>query len=440
MPISVALLCGVIIAIVCLACIAVVCLWGVSETLLFFQDTIGVDFGVREPLKLIHATDIHYISPKLTDNGSYFTNMVENSDGKVMLAIEALADDFITQTLAEAPDAVVLSGDLTFNGAYQSHLDLIEKLTVLTDAGIAVYAMPGNHDLNCSYAASFSGDGYTLVDSITPDEFRTLYAPFGYASEQLIAADTTSLSYMVLLSDTQALLFVDVNGSGLTGVLADETLAWVEGQLIAAKEAGLQVIAVSHQNLLDHSTMLTFGYTIIQVAPLLALYEAYGVCCNLSGHVHMQHIATSEGGVADLATGALSVYNNHYAVLSWDDAAVSYQTIPLEMPLWGETEQAVATQYETFAEYSAAFFQGGHSFHVADALADFATAEEIAAIQAWILETNAYYFAGRRDLMTKDEAAIALLQQSGAFVANYIESIFADEQRNDTEWSNIAPV
>ncbi len=434
MQISIALLCGVLVALAVLAGVVALCLVGVGEALLFVQSATGIDLGAQRTLKIIHATDIHYISPKLTDNGSYFTAMVENSDGKVMLAIEALADAFVTQVLAEAPDVLVLSGDLTFNGARDSHLDFIEKLRVLTDAGIAVYVMPGNHDLNCLYAASFAGDTYTLVDSITAEDFRTLYADFGYAGETVLSAHADSLSYMAQVGDTQALLFVDVNASAIPGVLSDDTLAWAEQQLIAAKTAGLQVIAVSHQNLLDHNDMLTYGYTIVKVAPLLALYEQYGVLCNLSGHVHMQHIATSEGGIADIATGALSVYANQYGVLSWGGDALSYQTTPIEMPLWGETAQAQQTQCDTFAEYSVAFFQGGHGFAVAEKLAGLATDAEIAEIEAWILESNTHYFAGRRDLMTKNEPALALLQQSGSFVASYIESIFADAQTDDTTW------
>ena len=34
------------------------------------------------------ASDIHYISPELTDNGSSFTDLMESADGKAMQYIE----------------------------------------------------------------------------------------------------------------------------------------------------------------------------------------------------------------------------------------------------------------------------------------------------------------------------------------------------------------
>ncbi len=437
MHISLAIVFGVLIAIAALGTAAAFLLVGTAEVLTFIESTTGLALGGQKATKLVLMTDIHYLSPQLTDNGAFFTEMVTNSDGKTMLVIEALADAFIEQALDEAPDAVVISGDMTFNGEYQSHLDFAQKLTALTDAGIAVFALPGNHDLEYSQAASFAGDGYTLVDSITPAQFREVYAPFGYSGEALMAADETSLSYMARLSETQALLLIDVN-SGLSGVMTDEILAFAEAQLIAAKEAGLQVIAVSHQSLMDHNSMLSFGYTIAQGSKLLALYEAYGVQCNLSGHIHMQHIATSENGFVDIATNALSVYGNQYGVVEWGADAVNYHTAAVEMPLFIETSEAAASGYETFAEYSMAFFQAGHSAQeqFEEALADDYTPAEIAAMTSWATENNTYYFAGRRDLMTPNADALAALQGSGVFFGTYIASIFEGALVDDTVWTN----
>ncbi len=437
MHISLALIFGVLIALAALCTAAAFLILGAATVFTFIEDTTGLSLGGQKATKIIVMTDIHYLSPKLTDNGTFFTEMVTNSDGKTMLVIEELADAFIQQVLDEMPDAVVLSGDITFNGEYQSHLDFAEKLTALTDAGIAVFALPGNHDLNYSQAASFAGDGYTYVDSITSAQFREVYAPFGYGGEALMAEDESSLSYMARLNDTQALLLIDVN-SGLTGVLTDEILAFAEAQLIAARDAGLRVIAVSHQSLMDHNSMLSFGYTIAQASKLLALYEEYGVLCNLSGHIHMQHIATSENGFADISTGAQSVYANWYGVLEWDETAVNYHTTAVEMPLFAETSEAVSSGCERFAEYSLGFFQAGHSAQAQfeEALAGQYTADEIAAFCDWATESNIYYFMGRRDLMVEDAAALGALADSGVFFGSYIASIFEDDLVDDTVWTN----
>ena len=94
----------------------------------------------QKDLTLVLATDLHYISPELTDNGPYFTRMVENADGKVMTKIEPLTEAFVEEMIAMKPDALILSGDLTFNGAKKSHEDLVKKLLRIREAGVSVYA------------------------------------------------------------------------------------------------------------------------------------------------------------------------------------------------------------------------------------------------------------------------------------------------------------
>ena len=75
----------------------------------------------REKMTIYIASDVHYISPELTDNGPYFTSLIKSADGKAMQYIEEITDAFIDQMIISNPDAVILSGDLTFNGAKESH-------------------------------------------------------------------------------------------------------------------------------------------------------------------------------------------------------------------------------------------------------------------------------------------------------------------------------
>ena len=113
------------------------------------------------------ATDLHYISPALTDHGAYFTRMLEKGDGKVTAYIDDLTDAFLQEVIARRPDCLILSGDLTFNGARKSHEDLAAKLHQVRDARIPVYVIPGNHDLHSYMSASFEGDAFTRVPSLT---------------------------------------------------------------------------------------------------------------------------------------------------------------------------------------------------------------------------------------------------------------------------------
>ena len=58
----------------------------------FSEEEKGIEDKQGSEIKLIVATDLHYISPSLTDHGEYFTRMVENADGKYMTFCEEIID------------------------------------------------------------------------------------------------------------------------------------------------------------------------------------------------------------------------------------------------------------------------------------------------------------------------------------------------------------
>ena len=255
---------------------------------------------------LFTATDLHYIAPTLTDNGALFTDLIEQGDGKAMAYSDALIEAFIAQVIAEKPDALILSGDLTFNGARESHEALSLRLARIRDAGIPVFVLPGNHDLNSSSAARFEGDGYTRVDGVTAGEFAALYHAFGF--DGALSRDADSLSYVAALSDDLRLLMLDVNTSAAPNAVLKGTLSWARRQLMQAQADGCRIIAVSHQNLIDHSGLLSSGFTIRNADALRRLYAVSPVLCNLSGHIRLVagrfaesiRRADADGGRADL--------------------------------------------------------------------------------------------------------------------------------------------
>lgn len=81
-----------------------------------------------EPQVIWIASDIHFLSPGLTDGGALFTRTVESGDGKMVGDSEKIVDAFLVEALKNKPDALVLSGDLTFNGERESLEVLAGKL------------------------------------------------------------------------------------------------------------------------------------------------------------------------------------------------------------------------------------------------------------------------------------------------------------------------
>ena len=122
---------------------------------------------------LIVANDLHYIAPSLTDHGEYFENMIHHSDGKVMEYIEELTDAFLAEGIEASPDALILSGDLSFNGARASHEALAEKLRAVTGAGIPVLVIPGMTEFTRIFGARVIAR--LLVIMMTP----ALETPYG---------------------------------------------------------------------------------------------------------------------------------------------------------------------------------------------------------------------------------------------------------------------
>lgn len=116
-----------------------------AALLLVLLAAAGVLWFRGRPTKILLATDLHYLSPELNDHGACFEKTILNGDGKALAYIDELTDAFVEQVIREKPAALILSGDLTLNGEKQSHLDLAQKLRSITDCGIPVLVLPGNH-------------------------------------------------------------------------------------------------------------------------------------------------------------------------------------------------------------------------------------------------------------------------------------------------------
>ena len=311
--------------------------------------------------KIIVATDIHYLAEKLAGNRCQsFMSSVETGDGRVLQYGWEILDAFIDDVVEQKPDLVVLTGDLTMNGEKQSHEELAQKLETLTDNGIEVAVIPGNHDINNPYARKFTSDGTVKTDSITADEFRQIYADYGYVAAD--SRDPASLSYLYKLDDYYWLLMLDscqydpVNRVG--GMIRRETYDWMEKQLEAAWEEGAQVITVSHHNLLDQSGVSREFYddcTIEHNEEMIRMLYDYDVRLHLSGHLHLQHYKEDEdNGISEIVTGSLVMAPCHYGVLKiWNSGDIEYNADSVDVDGWARRNSyrnRDLADFKTFSE------------------------------------------------------------------------------------------
>lgn len=259
---------------------------------------------------LIAATDLHYLSPTLFDEGEMFQKLLETNDGKLIENGTEILDAFTEKVEKEKPDALLLTGDLAFNGEKQSLKEIREKLEKIQKAGIPVLVIPGNHDIAYPYAESYHGNTAVYVENVSQKDWKDMMSEFGY--DQAVMKDSDSFSYLYALSDDLYILALDANTEDYPGTLNPETEKWMEKALKRADRDGAQVISMSHQNVLKQSDFMYQGFVMDDHDAVAKLLEDHHVFLNLSGHSHLQHEA-SEKGLDDICTESLSLYPLSYA-------------------------------------------------------------------------------------------------------------------------------
>ena len=114
---------------------------------------------LAQPVTIYIATDMHYLSPSLDTEEGFFSIPSATNDGKVIHYSAELTQAFLAQVAEEQPDVLILSGDLTLNGASESHRELVALLDQVQSAGIQVLTIAGNHDVNGTAADYSTYDG-----------------------------------------------------------------------------------------------------------------------------------------------------------------------------------------------------------------------------------------------------------------------------------------
>ncbi|MDR0929984.1 MAG: metallophosphoesterase [Oscillospiraceae bacterium] len=386
-----------------------------------------------ETYTVVFATDPHYLSPALVEDQARFLSTVETGDGKLTHYTPQITAAFVDEMRRLAPNAVIISGDLTLNGAAESHAEYAAALLELQAAGIPVLVLPGNHDARGT-AYRFTKAGVEEIEGYLDAQFAELYEPLGMASA--LSRDSVSHSYTAEIAPGLIALLIDVNANGTFGTIREETLAWAEEQLQQAQSAGARVIGVSHQNLLVHHPMYRFGYQVNNAQALTKLYEQYGVTLHLSGHLHIQHIAQS-GTLTEIAGVSLAVSPNAYGVIAWDGEALSYQSQPLDVAGWAARTGQTDPNLLDFAAYSAKFFD--------DTTRD-SLERQIAVLEIdddtkqqmldFAMTLNAQYFAGAR-VTAPDPTGLALWKEHlpDTFFSVYMESIVAEGAAEMRVWN-----
>ncbi len=347
--------------------------------------------------KLMVVSDIHYMDPSLYQGSELFLRSLRNGDGKITQYSDELIAALYQEIIRERPDALIVTGDLTFNGEKKSHLTLAGWFADVEEAGIPVWVIPGNHDIN-SNPVRFEGNKYYGTEAVTPEDFAAIYADFMEPGE-------AGFSYLAKTSDKLWVAMTDVScyqqRAETYGMFSAGHAAWLEKALKSAQDESVRVVSATHHSLIAHTAFYKESFLMSGNESMAALAEKYGMRLNLSGHLHIQHIARDKD-LTDAALGAFCIWPHRYALVTLGDSGLVYEAKSLSdlfLP-------------EGFLETSKEWFAGIARDKASSSLTG--TDEENRLMADYVAKFNLAYFAGtyrKDDTAWTDDPGYALWER-----------------------------
>ena len=365
--------------------------------------------------RLMVVSDLHYLAPSLYRDSALFVRALRGGDGKITQYGEELLSALYREIGEQQPDALIVTGDLTFNGEKESHITLAAWFKTVEDAGVPVWVIPGNHDINAQQPVGFAQEEYYPVEAVTPEEFAEIYADF-------LQPGTVGFSYAVPVGGELWVAMTDValyrDQAWTPGLFTAEHASWLEGVLRQA--AGAEVVTATHHSLIPHTAYSRESYLMYGNENMKELLLRYGVRLNLSGHLHIQHVAR-EAGLADAALEAFCLWPHRYAMVTLDgDHTLTYEARSLD----------AAYLPEGFLEMSEKWFADVAKGKIAIQNLKGSPAE-IRALLDYAARFNLAYFSGTYDpkdpAWTQDPARALWEEQPDSFFGRYMQTVMREE-------------
>ena len=249
----------------------------------------------------------------LVNEGSAWDNYI-NSSHKLEDYSVGLFQNMIDSILLQMPDIVMLPGDISKDGEKLSHEYIIQELSRLTNAGIKVFVVPGNHDIgNIENAQYFDGSKRYKAENITAEQFAEMYASFGYEGS---VRDENSLSYAAEPVDGLVIIGIDSHSRKI----GKKTLDWICEQASNARKQDKQIIAMMHHPIMEHfngQTEMKSDAIIKDDENVRSRFMEAGIHTVFTGHFHTTDVAMAYNenhtdSIFDITTGSMISYPMHH--------------------------------------------------------------------------------------------------------------------------------
>ena len=336
---------------------------------------------------IIVMSDIHVMAPQLLEKkGTAYENYL-SQDPKLLEYSGEVLEYLVEKTLQRNPDLVIIPGDLTKDGELLSHQLVVNILGRLRSAGIPVIVVPGNHDIDNPEGYYFNGDNTRPAERTSPEQFKALYADFGY--NQAYAKDPASLSFVCEPLQGLVLLCIDTNKyeenlyldkgdaknyNQTSGRIRPATLTWMLAEADKARELGKQVVLVQHHNIVQHydaQSTLQGDYIVADYEKVSKQMMQHGIHMAFTGHTHLQDIAQYRAltdnaqldSLVDVATGSVISYPNPWRTIKVNNNFTEWQINTEYVTSIPSLSDVKSTCYKRLNDN----FKGGLGWHIKDA-------------------------------------------------------------------------
>ncbi len=258
------------------------------------------------PFKFYLLTDTHYFLNSLGASGKAYDEYMKTEAFYLNESQEINRTIFKKLKEDETVDTIIIPGDLSKDGEYESHLSLQKDLQELKNSGKRIFVITAGHDYN-DYGKCYKNDECFKIRGTEFSELYDIYYEFGY--KNALALHKETLSYVAEVKENVRLLAINCDSTNeLKGSVHEDLKAFIKEQAEKAKKDGAYIFAMCHYPILPSVPVFDFvGDARVKNWREIASFLAdNGINLVLTGHMHIQSVNkfTSKNGnsIVDICT------------------------------------------------------------------------------------------------------------------------------------------
>jgi 3',5'-cyclic AMP phosphodiesterase CpdA len=286
------------------------------------------------PFKFYLLTDTHYFEESLGAEGKAYEEYMQTE--AFYMKESGIINKAVFSKLKEDAETeiVLIPGDLSKDGEYESHVSFIKELNALKESGKKIFVLTAGHDYN-EFGRSYKNDEFVKAKGTQFRELYNLYYEFGY--KQALSVDEETLSYIAEIHDGVRILALNCDSDGATkGAIDERLMSWAKVQLEKAREDGAYVLAMCHYPIIPSVPVfdLVGDAHVKNWREVAAFLADNGVELVLTGHMHIQSInefVTKKGNkLYDICTATTVGTPGKYRKIEIDESGKMYvKSIPV---------------------------------------------------------------------------------------------------------------